>query len=180
VSTVSALILVGHGHPNDAGNRPFAQVSLAEGDRPVLLLYWARRPRAVGGEVFSTFRMIPTLEHMLDDSILMEAYAVCRHPKVFPEMNRLAKEAPLNTRWLHMYEDFTTTERESLYAMAKDRDDLPKMTWCLFDGTHMEDSMSCLNDYRLECEVNRSVFSRKYEQFSDSWQIRGKLEQQTP
>ena len=36
--------------------------------------------------------MIPTPEHMLDDSILIVAYAVCRHPLVFSEEVACAPE----------------------------------------------------------------------------------------
>ncbi len=79
MSAVTALILVGNAHPNDGGNRAFAQVSIEEGDRPAFLLRWIRPVLKDRHEFFGKFTMIPTLEHMLNDSILFIAYAVCRH-----------------------------------------------------------------------------------------------------
>ena len=175
MSAVTSVILVGSAHPNHGGNRSFAEIDLDEGSRPALVLRWTAPTRRGDPEVFRKFTMIPTIEHMLDDSILMIAYAVCRHSKVFSKINRITKNAALESRRLTMYDDFTPKQREDLYAAAKEIDDLPKVTWCLFDGTTIKSSMSHLKDYRLECEATRSVYSRSYTSFTGSWDVKGKL-----
>ena len=175
MSAVTSVILVGHANPYHGGNRSFAEIDLDEGSRPALVLRWTAPTRRGAPEVFRKFTMIPTLEHMLDDSILMIAYAVCRHSKIFPKINRITKNAPLESHRLTMADDFTPKQREDLYAAAKEIDDLPKATWCLFDGTSIKPSMSHLKDYRLECEATRSVYSRSYTNFTDTWDVKGKL-----
>lgn len=175
MSAVSAVILVGHANPYHGGNRSFAEIDLDEGSRPALVLRWTAPRRAGDPEVFRNFIMIPTVEHMLDDSILMIAYAVCRHPNVFETVNRMTKDAARQSHRLTMYDDFSPAQRAELYATVKQIDDLPKVTWCLFDGTSIESSIRHLKDYRLECEVTRSVYSRSYTNFNDSWDVKGKL-----
>ncbi|MEI7682518.1 MAG: hypothetical protein WCK07_24200 [Betaproteobacteria bacterium] len=175
MSAVTAVILVGSAHPNVGGNRPFAEINLEEGGRPALVLRWTTPTRKGSSEVFRKFTMIPTIEHMLDDSILMVAYAVCRHSKVFSKVNRVTQDAPLDAHRLIMHDDFTPKQRADLYAAVKEIDNLPKVTWCLFDGTSIKSSMSHLNDYQLECEVTRSVYSRRYTNFTDTWDVKGKL-----
>ena len=175
MSAVTSVILVGSAHPNQGGNRSFAEIDLDEGSRPALVLRWTAPTRRGDPEVFRKFTMIPTIEHMLDDSILMIAYAVCRHSKIFPKINRITKNTPLESHRLTMVDDFTPKQREDLYAAAKEIDDLPKVTWCLFDGTSIKPSMSHLKDYRLECEATRSVYSRSYTNFTDTWDVKGKL-----
>jgi hypothetical protein len=45
--------------------------------------------------------------------------------------------------------------------------DFPKVTFCLFSGTHIEHSISHLDNYLLECEVTRSVYERRRPAFTD-------------
>ena len=175
MSAVTSVILVGAAHPNHGGNRSFAEIDLDEGSRPALVLRWTAPKRRGDPEIFQRFTMIPTLEHMLDDSIVMIAYAVCRHPKIFPKINRITKNAPLESRRLTMLDDFTPKQRLDLYAAVKEIDDLPKATWCLFDGTSIKPSMNHLNDYRLECEVTCSLYQRGYTQFTGTWDVKGRL-----
>ena len=174
MSAVSAVILVGHANPYHGGNRSFAEIDLDEGSRPALVLRWTAPRRAGDPEVFRNFIMIPTVEHMLDDSILMIAYAVCRHSKVFATVNSMTKVAVLQSRRLTMYDDFTPMQREELYTTVRQIDELPKVTWCLFAGTPMNSSMERLSDYRLECEVTRSVYLRSYKSFTGKWGVTGK------
>ena len=164
-----------HPHPNDGGNRAFAQIHLEEGERPALVLQWLGPPNSRDKESFRKFTMIPTLENTLDDSILMVAYAVIRHSAVFDEINRLTDSAPINSHRLTIYEDFTPAGRESIYAALRNLDDLPKVTWCLFEGSLLTNSITHLSKYKLECEVTRSVFSRKYSGWTEGWSVKGGL-----
>ena len=175
MGAVTAVILIGQPHPNSGGNRAFAQIHLEEGDRPALVLRWLCPPHDRGKESFRTFTMIPTLENTLDDSILMVAYAVSRHLAVFDKINRLTKDAPIESRRLTMYENFTPSGRKSIYAALRRLDDLPKVTWCLFEGSLLNNSIAHLSKYKLECEVTRSVFTREYSAWTPGWDVRGEL-----
>ena len=175
MSAVTAVILVGQPNPNSGGNRAFAQIHLEEGDRPALVLRWLCPPQNRGKESFRNFTMIPSLENTLDDSILMVAYAVSRHSAVFDKINRLTKDVPIVSRRLTMYDDFTPSGRKSIYAALKKLDDLPKVTWCLFEGSLLNSSITHLTNYKLECEVTRSVFAREYSAWTSGWDVRGEL-----
>lgn len=174
MGAITAVMLIGSPHPNRGGNRPYAQIHLEESDRPALTLHWnTRSPK--GEEVFKKFTMTPTLENLLDDSVLMVAYAICRQSAVFGKVNRLAKNAPLDTNRLEMYSSFTPKGRSSLYECVKKLDDLPKVTWCIFDGSLMKRSIAHLASYRFECEVTRSAFVHEYSNWTGKWEVKGSL-----
>ena len=175
MGAITAVILIGQSHPNSGGNRSFAQITLEEGDRPALLLRWLCPPHDRGKESFRTFMTIPTLENTLDDSILMVAYSVSRHSAVFDKVNRLTKGAPVDSNRLTMYKDFKPAGLKSIYADLRQLDDLPKVTWCLFEGSLLNNSIDHLTKYKLECEVTRSVFTREYSAWTPGWEVRGKL-----
>ena len=175
MGAVTSVILIGHPHPNSGGNRAFAQIHLEEGDRPAFVLRWLCPPHDRGNESFRNFTMIPSLENTLDDSILMVAYAVSRHSAVFDKINRLTKDAPVDSHRLAMYKDFTPAGRKTIYAALRKLDDLPKVTWCLFEGSLLNSSIAHLTKYKLECEVTRSVFAREYSAWTPGWDVRGGL-----
>jgi hypothetical protein len=175
MGAITAVILIGQPHPNRGGNRAFAQIHLEEGGRPALVLQWLCPPISRGKESFRRFTMIPSLENTLDDSILMVAYAVSRHSAVFDKINRLTRNAPVESHRLTMYEDLTPAGRKSIYAALRKLDDLPKVTWCLFEGSLLNSSIAHLTKYKLECEVTRSVFAREYSAWTPGWDVRGGL-----
>jgi len=112
MAAVTSVILIGKANTYHGGNRSFAEIDLEEGGRPALTLRWSAQIRRGEPEVFRKFTMIPTVEHMLDDSILMIAYAVCRHSKIFSKINRMTKEEPLESLRLTMHDDFTPKQRD--------------------------------------------------------------------
>ena len=166
MSAVTSLILVGSSNPHNGGNRDFAQVTLEEGDRPALILRWTQQKRA-REEVFRRFTMIPTLENLLDDSVLLIAYAVCRVPSIIALVEKFDTGASMQSGRVHMHEDFAMDDRLALYAAVQQLKDFPKVTFCLFSGTHLEHSISHLDKYLLGCEVTRSVYQSGRPAFTD-------------
>jgi hypothetical protein len=158
-------MLIGSSHPNDGGNRDFAQVTLEEGDRPALVVRWTCKGDTRKG-LFHTFTMIPTLENLLDDSVLLIAYAICRVPTIFELVNKIGNGKAMQSHRMHMQEDFSKEDRLALYAAARQLHDLPKVTWCLFKGTSLEPSMANLSHYGMECEVTRTVYQRGQSAFT--------------
>jgi hypothetical protein len=165
MSAVTAIILVGGSHPNNGGNRDFAQVTLEEGERPALIVRWTQQKHA-REERFRTFTMITTLENLLDDAVLLIAYAVCRVQCIFELVNTLDNARALQSGKMHMFQDFTEEARLTLCAATKQLDDCPKLTWCLSKGTSLEPSMAHLAHYSMECEVTRSVYQRGHSTFT--------------
>ena len=153
MSAVTALILIGQSHPHHGGNRHFAEILLEEGSRPALNLRWMEPISKSGPAVFRKFTMIPTLENMLDDAVLMIAYAVSRDSKIFTKVNEITNDAPLKSHRLAMYRDFTAEQRIELYTRAKLIENFPKVTWCLFKNSEIKKSMIQLEDYNFETEI---------------------------
>ena len=119
--------------------------------------------------------MIPTFENMLDDAVLMIAYAVCRDTKIFEKVNEITKDAPLKSRQLTMYNDYTIEQRSELYTDVKCTKNLAKVTWCLFDGSQISHTISSIKEYQFEFEVTSSGYLRKYTHFTNSWTIKGNI-----
>lgn len=163
---VCSLILVGNSHPNDGGNHAFAEITQESGARPLLQMKWMLPRRSKDTESFRAFKMIPTIENMLDDSILLIAYAICRHPKIFAKVNEMTHDKALNSKKLSMYEDFSKDQRLELYAALKAIDDLPKISWCLFRDSDFKESIIHIKDYLMECEVTQSIYTVEYSNYS--------------
>ena len=174
MSAVTSIIFVGSSHPNDGGIRPVLSIHLEEGSRPALVVQ-SRVPVSGEGRMPRLLTLIPTVDHMLDDSILLAAYA-CNYAPIVEAINEITGGAQRKSNFLSMYDDFTQEQRQSLYEILKSTTDLPKMTWCLFEGSGFKSSLFHLEDYSIECEVTRSVFIRKYSQWKSEWEIVGGLD----
>lgn len=170
---VCSLILVGNPHPNDGGNRAFAEITQESGARPLLQMKWKLPRKSTDTEFFRTFKMIPTIENMVDDSILLVAYAVCRHPKIFAKVNEMTHDKALNSKKLSMYEDFSIEQRLELYEELKKIGDLPKISWCLFRDSDFKESIIHLKEYLMECEVTQSIYTVEYCNYTKKWDVYG-------
>lgn len=170
MASVSAVILVGHSHPNRGGNRPFAAVLLEEGDRPAFSTRHFRgggtgidRTRATGRV------LVPTLEHTMDDAVLYVAWAVCQWPEVQSLVSSLhkvdAKHAPRRsgrqpTRRIEMYRDFDEEGRQRLYRSLQTDVRLPMLTFCMFEGSLLASTANHIRNYATDFEVCESTMSR--------------------
>lgn len=178
MSAVTSIILVGSSHPNDGGIRPALTIHLEEGSRPALVVQ-SRVPVSRDGRMPRLLTMIPTLEHMLDDSILLAAYA-CGYKPVVEAINEITGGAHRRTNYLSMYDDFTQEQRQALYGILKVTTELPKITWCLFQESGLKTSLAHLEDYQFECEVTQSTYVRQYSQWKGGWESTGSLELHSP
>ncbi|WP_172452585.1 hypothetical protein [Chromatium okenii] len=90
MATFTAYLLVGHGHPNDDGIIPIAELALSENSRPA----WTLRPRheafqQPNSPIPKQRIWIPShAEHILEDGLLMLALYVWRDNK----LRHLARE----------------------------------------------------------------------------------------
>ena len=101
MATTTAIILVGHAHPNDGGINPTHLIQLTENNRPALIL------RSADGNDEPRI-MIPTLENMVDDIYLFIATYVLQVVKSARPINDPTRES--------MYDLYTEEERKALYT----------------------------------------------------------------
>jgi len=171
MSAITALIFIGQSHPNDGGLRPSIFIQLDEGCRPCFIF-----SQLAGGQTAPAFKMIPTIEFMLDDLILMIAYALIKVPEIVAAVNLFTSENITARRHLEMYTDLTEQQRLDLYALLKSNKDLPKIGICLFKGSSLENCIDHLNNYSMECEVSQSVFVRSFSSWGKTWETSGVLQ----
>lgn len=170
MAAVTALIFVGHSHPNDGGLRPSILIQLEEGDRPCYSF------RKLGSSSPApTLKLVPTVECMLDDLILLIAYALVKVPTVVTMMNQLVESSVLSRDQIEMYTDLTNDQRSKLYEILKTNQDLPKIGICLFEGSSLKHCIKHLNQYAMECEVSQSIFVRSWSAWDRGWSSSGSL-----
>lgn len=170
MSAVTALVFVGHSHPNDGGLRPSVLIQLEEGSRPCYSFMKLGR-----GLPAPTLTVIPTLESMLDDLILMIAYAVVKVPDVVAIVDQFVDPSALSRERIEMYTDLTEAQRNNLYNLLKTNQDLPKIGICLFKGSSLKHNIQHLNQYLMECEVSESTFVRSWSAWNGKWSTSGSL-----
>jgi hypothetical protein len=170
MAAVTALIFVGNSHPNDGGLRPSILIQLEEGDRPSFNF------RKLGaGSPVPAFKMIPTVKYMLDDLILMIAYAWENVPAVVTMLDQFIEKTSSIGVKIEMTKDLTEDQRKKLYDLLKPNQDLPKIGICLFEGSSLKHCIKNLNQYSMECEVSESIFVRSWSGWDRKWRSIGNL-----
>jgi hypothetical protein len=171
MAALTSLIFVGHPHLNSGGIRPSTTIYLEEGSRAAFTFnddsVTTKSERLI---------VLPTVEHMLDDLLLMISYHIAKVPEIVDEVETY-RDKFMNTRRVHMYEDLPETLRMSLYEKVKILNNLPKIAICIFAGSGLAQSISHLEEYALECEVCTSSFVRSFSSWSRKWETQGNLTQ---
>lgn len=155
MAAVTATILVGHGHPNDGGNRPFAMLKIEEGDRPSISLEWmSPRARMNLGRIQRTI-MIPTLERCAEDVVIFVALVIARIPEVVALMPNTEEyeSGTFSVRRIEMTKEHSEETRERLYSICMRAQNLPKLTFCIFEHSLLLDSAHKLANYQVEHEI---------------------------
>ena len=167
MSSVTSMVYVGYGHPNDGGIHPIATIQLEEGSRPNFSILF-------GGRAL----YIPTIENMLDDLIFMIAVEVIKSPlaiQLFNQhyivgVNKEKKSASQNRR-IQMYDDFNEASRLIIYSALKATVKLPKVIICLFKGSELCNSAINIQNYNLEFEICESIMGNQYSHWSKGLKI---------
>lgn len=179
MAAVTSIVLVGNPHPNDGGNRSFAMIELEEGSRAAFSIKSnSFRGVARDEEYFRKFTVVPSVEFMVDDLILMVAYAICRNSEIFTRVNTFTDNAALNGHRMEIYDDLSIEQRMGLYETLKLARYLPKLTFCLFEQTSLHSTITHLREYQMECEVTNTIFIREHSAWNpgSGWVTKGNPE----
>lgn len=157
MSTVTAQMMIGGRHPNHGGIMPTHLLLLHENSRPVWELF------SVGGDQRILPKKpiwIPTVEHMLEDGILMAACYVWKQPAVVRTISEksIGSEKP----FIHMYEDFTPEERDVMYGIGKTIGPEYHAVLSVHEDSTLYHQLPMLYDYQFGVEVCVSTFVRGY------------------
>ena len=150
MGTMTAQILVGESHPYQGGIIPSHMLFLSENSRPA----WTLKPLLFDQDRANDKKeivWIPTVDHMLEDALLM----IALHIQQDHELIQLAKSLYRNA--LHarveLYESFDVSQRMQLYEKCRMLSEYPKIIISVFNESTIKDQLQVLNGYQMESEV---------------------------
>ncbi len=172
MGTFTTQILIGQPHPYHDGISPSHVAFLSENDRPA----WVLMPLRVFGAAKASQKRtiwIPTVEHMLEDGLLMIGIHVVRDR----ELTALAKSfhAEIDAESVELYAQLDEGQREELYEMCRRLQSYPKLILSLFRDSYVMRQLRVLEEYSMDIEVCTPVFSRLRSVWSPDVRIEGQL-----
>jgi hypothetical protein len=159
MGTFTAQMLIGHAHPNHDGIDPTHVAMLSENSRPSWTLReWEgeRAPRVV---------WIPTLEHMLEDGLLLACLRVVRAPDLVAEADAklMGERAELHK--------VDQARLSALRAGCRPLEGF-KVVLTVLDGSTLSQQLKTLDEYRMDVEV---FFTRSWSRWLEETRITGSL-----
>jgi len=169
LATITAQILVGSGHPNHDGIVPSHNLYFMEDNRPSWTLY----PVSLGDGFGTKVTWIPTLEHTLEDALLMTAIHVVRDP----EIEQMAKEfiSSQENNWVVMYDDVDPGHLELMYQRCRAMTNSYKLVLTVLRGSAIEEQLPVLKEYKMDLEVCLPRYVRLYSRWLEQTRVEGEL-----
>ncbi len=171
MATITAHILVGEAHPNHEGICPSHQIYLSENSRPALTLTGTQYTQAT--EPSPRIVWVPTVEHMLEDALLMIAIHVAKDPEILEMVRGFTTK--IESERVEMYEDLDDSQREMLYAKCRELSTFPKIIVCVFRESAFWGQLEVLETYKMSVEVCWTNYSRLYSAWTKKTCIEGTL-----
>ena len=171
MASFTASILIGHSHPNQGGINPTHCLFLSENSRPALILLY------IGDEKKDESRItwIPTLEHLLEDALLMISVHVLKAENLLKEFNLISKGAKPGYLELYGMEESSRLRLHEInQEYLADYNNL-KIAVTVFDSSTLERHLPKLKDYSMDIEVCRSSYLREYSTWQDKVYRKGSL-----
>ncbi len=170
MAATTAQLLLGNPHPNDGGLSVIDTMILTEGSRPAWILHRA-------GPLQPGWRReviwIPSIEHMLDDGLLMAAIHAFKSEPLRARFSSFSDKLDCNR--LELYDDLSVEQRHELYRLCRELDDFPKVVLTVYAGSGLIPCIGTLAHYRMECEVLLPVYTRTYSRWTQQTTFTGEL-----
>ncbi|HEY4552609.1 MAG TPA: hypothetical protein VIG80_05405 [Bacillaceae bacterium] len=173
MGAITAQILIGKAHANDGGINPEYQMFLSENSAPVWLLkkldIFSRKDSDA-----QTIKWIPTVEHMLEDAVLMIGLYAAKDKQLLQMESEYfnRKEKGIT----ELYRDVTPSGLEMLRRRARQLEHGYKITLSIFYGSSIRSQTEVLKEYKTDVEVCMPVYAREYSVWSKQVEEKGKLE----
>lgn len=173
MGTFTAQILVGGAHPNDGGMINLThELYLSENSIPGWHLVPSFFQNDEGRE---RIVWIPTLEHMLEDALLMIGVYVLKDKELVDMANRYIKKKS-NRKAIGLYDDVAKDDLLRMYERARQIESGHKIIINVFEGSSIRRQLKVLEEYEFDLEVCLSSFKREYSMWSGKKEIRGLLD----
>lgn len=171
MGSFTAQVLVGTPHPYHGGIIPSHSLLLSENSRPAWVLDSEDSdPRS---NRFGRVTWIPTLEHPVDDAILMIAIHVTRDSALLARAKSFCND--IDGERVVVYDALDEVQRQELYESCRSLADLPKLAVSVYEGSLIAGHIQVLETYGMEVEVCPVAYSRLYSQWRNEGRTKGSL-----
>ena len=158
MAATTAQLLIGNPHPNNGGLHTIHKLELTEGYRPAWILTQLTdsAKTTAGREKI----WIPTIDHMLDDALLMAAIHAFQAERIIELFCEFSDK--ITSSRLALYDDLTAEQRQTLYQECRALNNFPKVILVVFSESSMVAHLEVLSKYSMACEVLTPVYSRSF------------------
>jgi hypothetical protein len=174
MGTITAQIMIGQNHPYEGGMVNLSHyLFLSENG----VARWTLRESNLldSSRKFKPISWIPTIEHMLEDGLLMITLFVLREEKLI-QMAEQAFGKPLH----EVTNFYSEIAKEDLIKLHMENQRLlkkMKLMVNVFQGSTIFRQVSSLHEYQeLEIEVCKSIYTRQYSMWNGQYEASGFLE----
>lgn len=158
MASFTGQMLVGSADRFHGGIIPTHFLFLSENHRPA----WVLVPENVDSKNNAEkITWIPTVEHMIEDALLMIAIHVVKDQGIRELAGTISQK--LESDWVELYDDIDEQDREELYQKCRAIDFMHyecKVVVTILKGSSIQDAASVLESYRIEAEVCPSNYSK--------------------
>ena len=173
MTTLTAQMLIGHGHQGHGGFEPTHYAFFSENDRQA----WILTPQNLAGPSEapgpSKIIWLPTQENPLEDGLLMLAVHVLKDPDVVEAVSGVFRNPDL--AGLQIMKGVPPSMREALYNLCRGLDYRYRVVLTVMNGSSLIEHLGRLEDYQIDFEVCVSKYSRYYSHAAGEYISRGSL-----
>lgn len=164
MATITAQFLLGENHPNHGGIIPRGQLSFLENDRPVYVFspFW-------GAAEDKLIRWVPSIEHTLEDGLLMIAV----HVMGAFEIKEITKNTYQNDSGapFEVYEHLDEETHQKLLEETRRLPGFPKLVITVLEGSHLLQHLSAIKRYSMDVELCFAGYSREKSEWTQGTRI---------
>ncbi|MBM7620030.1 hypothetical protein JOC95_001882 [Bacillus tianshenii] len=173
MATFTCQVLVGQKNSYDGGIINVSHtLFLSENSIPA----WTLKTTGLygdSGESPSKVTWIPTLEHMLEDALVMIGLFVLKDEGLLKLANKFFLKPEQN--YAEFYSDLTTEQRQELYQHTRKIESSHKIILTVFEGSSISKHLPALETYQNDIEVCTSVYRKEFSLWTKSFEERGAL-----
>ncbi len=173
MATLTAQIIVGRGHPNHGGVSPTHFLFFSENDRPA----WILVPENVFGKGSIDIERtvwIPTIEHALEDGLLMIALHVLKDREMVNLTEKYFGNKGIDRA--ELYKDINGSQLAELREKARAVQGDYKAVITTLRDSLLKQQLTVLKHYKMDVEICVPVYSRLYSQWNNRIRTEGSLD----
>lgn len=167
MGTFTAQLLVGRAHPYEGGIYGLTHtLYLSENGRPAWILQSL-------GDSKEPITWIPTVDHMLEDALLMIGLYVFKDEELRNMQERYFTNK--NTTYTELYKDVDSKQLEAMRERCRELTCEQKIMISVFEGSSIQSQLPIIKNYDVDFEVCQSVYQKAYNVWNKRREERGAI-----